>query len=222
MKYFSSLILFFLSVSLFSQIEKPAFVEDMKYNKNSVTFIINKNEVSQDAIYFGIRRWVAMRYLFSKDKVLLEDKELGVITIKGHSDIPFNNPHKELFNEKQALALITNIKSMYVVEIQIKKGKMKIQFNLLNLETSNSLDISEAQFLIKGFNFKDLVDQNLVDQYNDRIVRSWMFVGKRKTDRAKSLTPSLFNNFNNAVFDSIIADLASLNRFIEYSLKEDW
>ena len=170
MKKFILLLLMFgvTNTIIYSQVENKL----AKFPDYQGVVIIQ--EKSANDIYAGVKLWVASNFKSANDVIQLDDKENGIMVVKGNSIVYFT------FVGKKYPARVH-----FTLKIEVKDNKFRYTFLVTDVvDESGNRPISFMNSMVNKpdkASIKEVAD-NIVDKFNDIINKIYSSMLKAQSD----------------------------------------
>lgn len=148
---------------------------------NSVQEIVGFGDMSKSQIYKNSRQWVATSFKSAQNVIQMEDKEEGIIVLKGQADYPCY-PDSDGMTTFRCLGY-TDASIKFTLKIETKDGRARLSFDDLATyfpqKCSDSICTPETTMAIENRNAKtDTVSQvkrylqGVIADYYKKVVKN--------------------------------------------------
>jgi hypothetical protein len=228
------LILIFLFVSSVQQVycqdilNELNKVEDSILNldikEKKITATINAKGKSKSEIYSSINRWVSVNYNSANNVIQMNDKESGIMIVKGINTTTYDNPTRLIYPNTKAIPVKFELLLNHLLEIKVRDNKYRLIY------TINSISKLTSQSDLKGNpNTYDCINLNgTTDESIDKFNNYWKeifkksMMGKKKKAKYLSFSKSIFDKINTELALSFVSSFISINKMVNETYDDDW
>jgi len=209
-------------INLDSEIEDSILNLDIKEKK--ITATINANGKSKSEIYSSINRWVSVNYNSANNVIQMNDKEAGIMIVKGINTLTYDNPTRKLYPNVKQVPSQFELLLNHLLEIKVRDNKYRLIY------TINSISRLTTQSDLKGnpntydcINLNGTTDESIVkfNNYWKEIFKKSM-MGKKKKAKYLSYSKPIFDKINTELALSFVSNFTSINKMVNETSDDDW
>ena len=201
-----------------------SFGQEYEMEGKTVTGIFEIKEKSKSDIFSDINKWISINYNSSKNVIQMNDKEAGIIIIKGTNEVQYENAWKNLYKKTKIIPKYSTLKTSHLIEINVKDNKFRIIYKLTEIKDLNNIFnnmvIENCPNCIH-FNEKN---ENFISDCNEFIddyLKKGM-LGKNKRAEFISMTDEMFELMNSTIILDIKQIMNSIYKSVISEKKDDW
>jgi hypothetical protein len=203
------------------------YAQEYEMNVKTIIGIFEVEGKSKTEIFASINKWIALNYNSAQNVVQLNDKESGIIIVKGINEVVYKNAMKEIYPRNKYMQEYSSVKFSHTVEINVKENKFRIIYTLTDIVTPEPVAGYNLEYQLKMV--FDMIDftglkQDKIDNYNNYIEELWKksMVGKKKREKFKATTKPTFEEMNKGVIENIKSTMFSIEKTVLTTKKADW
>lgn len=213
-----ALIYIFLFLSTFQEIYSQEFqIADKTY-----TAIFEFENKSKAEIFASLNRWISINYGSAQDVIQMNDKESGIIIVKGKNIIKTINLFKSWFPNQKSWPANSLVTFSDIIEINAKENRARVIYTISGVESIDNLKYDSALFdsciRFQGSKEEDL--QNY-DVWSEQYLKTIM-TPKRKKELYQQDTRIMFNDLNNQLNVYAQTLMYSLQKSVLEGRNDDW
>jgi hypothetical protein len=201
-----------------------SFGQEYEMESKIVTGIFEVNDKTKSDLFSEINKWISINYKSSKNVIQLNDKEAGVIIIKGTNEVQYENAWKELYKKKGIIPKYSNLKINHLIEINIKDNKFRIIYKISDIEDLNNVFNNMVIKNCPNCIALNKINENSITECNEFIddyLKRGM-LGKKKRIKFISMTNEMFKLINSTLILDIKQIMNSIHKSVLSEKKNDW
>lgn len=201
-----------------------SFGQEYEIEQRTVTGIFEVKELSKSDLFSEINKWVSVNYTASKNVIQMNDKESGILIIKGTNEVQYENAWKSLYKKSKIISKYSTLKISHLIEINVKDNKFRIVYKLTDIEdlnnVFNNMIIENCPNCI-DFNKSNENSITECNEFIDEYLKKGM-LGKRKRAEFISMTDEMFQLMNSTIVFDIKKIMTSIYKSVLSEKKDDW
>jgi hypothetical protein len=210
-------------LNLDSEIEDSILNLDIKEKK--ITATINANGKSKSEIYSSINRWVSVNYNSANNVIQMNDKEAGIMIVKGLNTLIFNNPTRSTYPKTKAIPLKSELLLSHLLEIKVRDNKYRLIYTITGIVETTPLNT-----MYSNPNTYDCINLNgTTDESIAKFNNFWKeeyfkksMMSKKKRVTYLSFSKPIFDKINTELALSFVSNFTSINKMVNETSDDDW
>jgi hypothetical protein len=207
-------------LSELSKIEDTILNLDIKEKK--ITATINSNGKSKSEIYSSINRWVSVNYNSANDVIQMNDKESGIMIIKGLSAVSYINPTRATYTKTKVFPIRNEMLLNHLLEIKVKENKYRLIYTISRIADGSPKNTMYANpNTFDCINLKGATDESIV-KFNYHWRKSFGKSISKKEAKYLSLSKPTFDEINSKMALSFVSNFISITKMVNETSDDDW
>lgn len=198
------------------------FSQQFEIDGKTYTAVFEFENKSKAEIFASLNRWIAINYDSAQEAIQMNDKESGIIIVKGKNIINTINLFKSWFPNLKFWPANSFVTFSDMIEINAKENRARVIYTISGVESIDNLIYDSALFdsciRFQGSKEDDL--QNY-DVWSEQYLKS-ILTPKRKKELYKQDTRIMFNDLNNQLNVYAQTLMYSLQKSVLEGRKDDW
>jgi hypothetical protein len=196
---------------------------NLKFKEKSITAIIDVKNKSKSEIYSSINKWVSLNYGSANNVIQMNDKESGIMIVKGSNSMSYLNPSRAIWPKIKFYPVESSITLTHVLEINVRDDKFRIKFTLNDVIESmpmSSMNLNPRTF--DCINFTGASEES-ISKFNSywKSFFKGKGMGKKRKEKYYSLTEPTFTEINTGLVISLISNIQSIYNSVNIE-SDDW
>ncbi len=231
MKKFLILSIFFLSIQ---QVSSQNFLDELNKIKDSIlnldikersmTATVDAIGKSKSEIFSIINKWVSINYNSANDVIQMNDKESGIMIVKGLSTVSFINPTRAIYPKTKAIPIESKMLLNHLLEIKVKDNKYRLIYTISSIADNtpkNTMYTNPNTF--SCINFKGVTEESIgkFNYYWKEYFKKSMMSKKRQV-KYLALSKPTFDEINIKIALSFVSNFNSITKMVNESSNDDW
>ena len=227
------LILFILLLSI-QQVSSQNVLDELKKVKDSIlnldikekkmTATVEATGKSKSEIYSSINKWVSLNYNSANNVIQMNDKESGIMIVKGLSAVSFINPTRTIYPKTKAIPIKSKILLNHLLEIKVKDNKYRLIYSI-----SGKTDNTPKNTIDANPNTWDCINLNGATEesigrfnYHWKEILKTSMMGKKRKAKYLSLSKPVFEEINSTIALSFVSNFISITKMVNETSDDDW
>lgn len=201
-----------------------SFGQEYKIEGRTVTGIFEVKEKSKSDLFSELNKWVSINYKASKHVIQMNDKESGILIIKGTNEVQYENAWKSLYKKSEIIPKYSTLKISHLIEINVKDNKFRIIYKLTDIEDLNNVfNNMVIENCPNCIDFNKSNENSITDcnEFIDQYLKKGM-LGENKRSEFISITDDMFELMNSTVVLDIKQIMTSIHKSLLSEKKDDW
>lgn len=201
-----------------------SFGQEYEIEERTVTGIFEVKGKSKSELFSELNKWVSINYKASEHVIQMNDKESGILIIKGTKEVQYENAWKSLYKKSEIIQKYSTLKISHLIEMNVKDDKFRIIYKLTDIEdlynVFNNMVIENCPNCI---NFNKSNENSITDcnEFIDKYLKKGM-LGKKKRAEFISITDEMFELMNSTIVLDIKQVMTSIHKSVLSEKKDDW
>ena len=231
MKKLLILSIFLLSIQQFSSqnvLDELKKVKDSILNldikERKITATVDAIGKTKSEIYSIINKWVSINYNSANDVIQMNDKESGIMIVKGLSAVSFINPTRAIYPKTKAFPTKNKMLLNHLLEIKVKDNKYRLIYTIsgiANASPKNTMHTNPNTF--GCINLNGAKDESIgkFNYYWKEYFKTSM-MSKKKQVKYLSLSKPIFEEINSTIVLSFVSNFISITKMVNETSNDDW
>lgn len=231
MKKLLILSIFLLSIQ---QVSSQNVLDELKKVKDSIlnldikekkiTATVDAIGKSKSEIYSSINKWVSLNYNSANNVIQMNDKESGIMIVKGLSAISYINPVRATYPKTKSFPSKNKMYLNHLLEIKVKENKYRLIYTVYGI-----VDNAIKNVMDRNPNTFDCINLNgatneSIGKFNyyclDFCKKNLM--GKKRQAKYLSLSKPIFEEINSSIALSFVSNFISITKMVNETSDDDW
>ena len=227
-------VLLFVLISSFQQISSQDIFNELNKNKDSILNLeikgkqiiatIDAYDKSKSEIYSSINKWVSVNYTSANDVIQMNDKEAGIMIVKGLNSLNFLNPTRVIYPKTKAIPLKNKLLLNHLLEIKVKENKYRLIYTITGIIESTPLNSMHLNpNTLDCINLNKSTNESIAEFNNfwkEHFKNSLM--GRKRRAKYLSLSKPTFNEINSRLALSFVSNFISIVESVNETSDNDW
>jgi hypothetical protein len=229
MKKLLILSIFLLSIQ---QVSSQNVLDELKKVKDSIlnldikekkmTATVEVTGKSKSEIYSSINKWVSLNYNSANNVIQMNDKESGIMIVKGLSAVSYINPSRATYPKTKVFPIRNEMLLNHLLEIKVKENKYRLIYTISRIADGSPKNTMYANpNTFDCINLKGVTDESIV-KFNYHWRKSFGKSISKKEAKYLSLSKPTFDEINSKMALSFVSNFISITKMVNETSDDDW
>jgi len=212
---------------VFNQIKdsliETSTIEKIEIQEKKIIAVINVKEKSKKKLYSLLNKWVSLNYNSANNVIQMNDKDGGILIVKGINSINYKNPTRILYPRTKMLPQFYELSVYHTLEINVKDNRFRIIYTLRGINRTVKSDLATNPYSFECISLKGSSESSILNYNNywEPILKSGL-MSKKNRKKYKGLSKQTFDSVNASLAISFTANIVSMLNSINLSDIEDF
>lgn len=188
-----------------------------------LTEVYEVPNTSKNNIYSKINKWVAVNYKSANNVIQMNDKDAGILVVKGVDNFIVFNPIKRIRMNNSLITEKVSIKFHHTIQIEVKDNKFRVKYSFDRFGNGyyfgNITDWIFINSLWDSLDFNNPIDLTKIEFYKKKVDELLKMYNVSKRKRQSVVTN--LNSFVPHLLNVLRKKVEITGRSISMSIKEN-